>query len=208
MNASAANLPPPLQPPPAFAVYAPDRDLHEQVSYCTRAWCILSAALRPTETGDDPRSQLLSNLSVWRNTVDEIHDGHNTDPNTLLENRYISRIKSGRRQYGVRGVVIWHFHTPAPSKEEQGKHYLFMFERIIPDEFNLAASFRKWRLNTREQELVQLLLAGQSNLEIANHLNISINTVKGYLKLLMRKLGVNSRTKIISQLLTGKNHAE
>ncbi|MFQ5598731.1 MAG: response regulator transcription factor [Nitrospiria bacterium] len=80
-----------------------------------------------------------------------------------------------------------------------------MFERLVPDEFNLSVSFRKWRLNEREQELVHLLMAGQTNMEIAKHLDISINTVKGYLKLLMRRLGVNSRTRIISRILTEKN---
>lgn len=204
MNSSPSNLPPPLQPAPAFAVYAPDKPPHEQVSYCARAWRTLSASL-PLNT--DPRARLLSILAEWRDVVDGIHDAQNTEGSDPLESCYISKIKSGRRWYGVRGVIIWNFHAPAAPEEGRNKHYLFMFERIVPDEFNLGASFRKWQLNAREQELVYLLMAGQSNLEIADHLNISINTVKGYLKLLMRRLGVNSRTKIISQLLTGKNHS-
>jgi DNA-binding CsgD family transcriptional regulator len=69
---------------------------------------------------------------------------------------------------------------------------------------NLSMIFRKLKLAPREQEIVRLLLGGSSNKEIAGSLGISLNTVKGYMKLLSRKLGVSSRAEIIALVLAAK----
>ncbi len=39
---------------------------------------------------------------------------------------------------------------------------------------------------------------------MATTLGLSLNTVKGYLKLLMRKLGVSSRTGIVARLFAAR----
>ena len=48
-------------------------------------------------------------------------------------------------------------------------------------------------LSTQEQRVLRLLAAGRSNLEIAQDLVVSINTVKDHVKNLYRKLGVTNR---------------
>ncbi|GHO64240.1 hypothetical protein KSC_031320 [Ktedonobacter sp. SOSP1-52] len=48
-------------------------------------------------------------------------------------------------------------------------------------------------LSAQEQRVLTLLVAGRSNPEIADILVISVNTVKGHIKNLYRKLGVNNR---------------
>lgn len=200
------NLPLPLQPPPAFLIYTPKESLAVQVSYCARAWQILSLCSSLKGSKTNPRSCLITMLSQWKDLLDKKNAPQSADSKkNIMEYCYIDKIKSGRRWYGVRGTHIWNYASMEQAKEVQEKSCLFMFERLVPDEFNLSVSFRKWRLNEREQELVHLLMAGQTNMEIAKHLDISINTVKGYLKLLMRRLGVNSRTRIISRILTEKN---
>jgi DNA-binding NarL/FixJ family response regulator len=70
-----------------------------------------------------------------------------------------------------------------------------------PDMLNIPMIVREWKLSKREQDLVQLLFSDLSNKEIANHLGLSLNTVKSYMKFLMRKLNVTSRAGIISRLL-------
>ncbi|GCE23617.1 LuxR C-terminal-related transcriptional regulator [Dictyobacter kobayashii] len=50
-------------------------------------------------------------------------------------------------------------------------------------------------LSAQELRVLTLLVAGRSNLEIAEELIISINTVKGHLKNLYRKLDVNNRVE-------------
>jgi LuxR family maltose regulon positive regulatory protein len=48
-------------------------------------------------------------------------------------------------------------------------------------------------LTSQELRVLRLLVAGQSNPEIARELVVSVNTVKAHIKNLYRKLGVNNR---------------
>lgn len=114
---------------------------------------------------------------------------------------YIDIFQSWRRRYTVRGVLLSE-KNPITKKKE--KSYLFIIERFKPESLNLAEVFRLWNLNHREQEIVRLILGDRGNKEIANHLGISINTVKAYMKLLLRKVGVHTRAGIISALLDGR----
>lgn len=50
-------------------------------------------------------------------------------------------------------------------------------------------------LSHREVEILQLLVCGQSNKEIARHLNIVEATVKVHIKAILRKVRVNNRTQ-------------
>ncbi len=51
-------------------------------------------------------------------------------------------------------------------------------------------------LTKREREVLELLIAGQPNKEIARALHIDPQTVKAYVGRLMRKVGVKSRTAL------------
>lgn len=50
-------------------------------------------------------------------------------------------------------------------------------------------------LTAREQEILQLLVEGQSNRTISEHLYLSEKTVKAHLAAVFRKLGVSNRTQ-------------
>ena len=52
-------------------------------------------------------------------------------------------------------------------------------------------------LSEREQEVLQLLAAGQSNREIAQQLIVGLNTVKTHVKSIYAKLDVHSRTQAL-----------
>ncbi len=52
-------------------------------------------------------------------------------------------------------------------------------------------------LTKREMELLQLLCYGKSNLELAQALFLSVNTIKTHLKNLYLKLGVRNRAEVI-----------
>jgi ATP/maltotriose-dependent transcriptional regulator MalT len=54
-------------------------------------------------------------------------------------------------------------------------------------------------VSERELEVLQLLAAGRSNKEIANHLNVSPNTVKTHVAKLFEKLEARRRTEAISR---------
>ena len=78
---------------------------------------------------------------------------------------------------------------------------MFTLERIHRDSVNLPRIFRESKLSKREQDVVYQVLADKSNKEIAEALGLSLNTVKMYMKNLMRKINVTSRAGIVSFLL-------
>ena len=63
---------------------------------------------------------------------------------------------------------------------------------VIAD--RLAERRRRPELTLREVEVLQLLVKGRSNKEIASDLSIAEDTVKSHLKTLFTKLGVQDRT--------------
>jgi len=54
-------------------------------------------------------------------------------------------------------------------------------------------------LTDREMEVLELIVQGMSNKEIADSLNITVNTVKGYVKNIYQKLGVNRRVQVVTR---------
>jgi len=56
------------------------------------------------------------------------------------------------------------------------------------------------QFSSREKEVVELLLDGKSNKQIALALGVSVSTVEFHLKNVYRKLNVNSRTEAVLQL--------
>ena len=68
-------------------------------------------------------------------------------------------------------------------------------ERLPPSIADrLAERRRRPELTLREMEVLQLLVKGRSNKEIASGLSIAEDTVKSHLKTLFAKLGVQDRT--------------
>jgi DNA-binding CsgD family transcriptional regulator len=62
-------------------------------------------------------------------------------------------------------------------------------------------------LTPREKEILVLLLKGASDLAIAEHLHISVHTVKEYGKSIRNKYNVKTRLQLISALLArGVSH--
>ncbi|MBF2001153.1 MAG: response regulator transcription factor [Synechococcales cyanobacterium M58_A2018_015] len=56
-------------------------------------------------------------------------------------------------------------------------------------------------LTAREKEVLELIVAGYSNLDIAKQLMISVGTVKSHVRNLMNKMAANSRTQLAVQAL-------
>jgi two-component system nitrate/nitrite response regulator NarL len=79
-------------------------------------------------------------------------------------------------------------------------------QRILPDQLRFLEPGliqRKWTssvdrrgLSAREEQILRLLLLGDSNKRIASRLNISDVTVKLHLRTLLHKLGARNRTQV------------
>jgi DNA-binding NarL/FixJ family response regulator len=74
-----------------------------------------------------------------------------------------------------------------------------------------AFSAAKIDFTPREREVLELLVAGYSNREIARHMNIEERTVKAHVAKLLRKVGVPNRIALtmhtISHALLGPEHS-
>ena len=76
------------------------------------------------------------------------------------------------------------------------RHYFHEFEPD-PGTLGQASSFEKELLSSREEQVVQLLIQGKTNTEIADMLYISVNTIKSHVKNIYRKLGINNRMQLL-----------
>lgn len=60
---------------------------------------------------------------------------------------------------------------------------------------------RQYRLTDREEEALVGISTGLTNKEVADQMHISPNTVKAFTRLIMLKLGVNTRSGIVGRVL-------
>ncbi len=174
----------------AFILYRPQSEgVRELLFYNEEAQRVIFFPVPQAEILD-PSADISALCVKWKKMFDKSQEtagGHGS------ETGIIDLIQSGRRRYTVRVVVL--------TNTSSLKQYLFILERMNPEKINLSIAFRNLGLNRREQEMVRLLLAGLGNKEIADSLGLSLNTVKGYMKLLSRKLGANNRAGIIAAIL-------
>jgi DNA-binding NarL/FixJ family response regulator len=67
-----------------------------------------------------------------------------------------------------------------------------------------SVNFSELNLTQREQDIVDLLVQGKSNKEMADKLCLSGDTIKAHLQHIFRKVGVSSRLEAVVYLLTGR----
>ena len=101
---------------------------------------------------------------------------------------------SGKRRYVCRTFALEHDFNrnskPAIAITLERRHSVLI---------DLAARFQ---LTDREIEAVQHLADGLTSKEIAQRMNISPNTVKVFLRLVMLKMGVTTRSGVIGKLMS------
>jgi DNA-binding NarL/FixJ family response regulator len=71
----------------------------------------------------------------------------------------------------------------------------------------LSSEIANLDLSPRQQEIVDLLVQGKSNKEMADKLCVSNDTVKAHLQHIFRKIGVSSRLEAVVFFLTGRRTA-
>ena len=76
---------------------------------------------------------------------------------------------------------------------------------LLQNPGRLLRSFTSvYQVTPREMEVLELLLKGKSNQDIADNLYISLATVKNHVNHIFNKLGVSSRAELIRIVLTSK----
>jgi two-component system NarL family response regulator len=97
-------------------------------------------------------------------------------------------LEAGARAYLLKGMTVEEL-TSAIKAVHAGKTRI---SPAIADK--LAGRMSSQALTVREQEVLERIVAGRSNKEIASDLNISEATVKTHINSLLGKLGVGDRT--------------
>ena len=107
------------------------------------------------------------------------------------ESAFVTEFRSGRRRYFCRAFLVGS-NTKKPSRPSLA----VLLERGPSEVIPLSQVSEQFNLTQREREALGHLLQGLGSKEIANRMNISTNTVKAYLRLIMIKTGVSSRAAI------------
>ena len=111
---------------------------------------------------------------------------------------FVRECKAGRRTYTCRAFRIdcnpgGEMATPVT--------FALLLERHVSSAAALANLSREFDLTNRECETVALLLEGLTSKEIASRMHISPNTVKAFLRLVMVKMDVSTRSGIVGRAL-------
>lgn len=109
---------------------------------------------------------------------------------------FLPEFISGRRRYLCRSFSIHSYSAFPPNLA-----VAILLERNQPRSFDSSQVAAQFNLSRRERETVELLVHGLTSKEIANRMNISPNTVKVFLRLIMVKTGVTTRSGLVGRIL-------
>jgi DNA-binding NarL/FixJ family response regulator len=116
---------------------------------------------------------------------------------------FLTAIRRGARGYVLQNAsaadVVSAVRTVAEGHAVCPPHYtevLFDYVATQTAELPNCQKRTQWGLTRREQQLIPLIGRGLSNKEIANHFNISEQTVKNHIHRILRKVGVVDRLSI------------
>jgi DNA-binding CsgD family transcriptional regulator len=116
--------------------------------------------------------------------------------------RFVEEFRSARRMYRCRSFPLdVKTHNGNGSSSPGGGMLIVMLERRSNEAVKITEISEKFGLTAREQETVQYLLEGFTSKEIAQRMKISPNTVKAFLRLVMVKMSVSTRSGIIGRFV-------
>jgi len=111
------------------------------------------------------------------------------------ESNGIKEYQSGRRRY-----ICRRFQIDSNGRYSPQPAIAMIFERAATPDLALEEVCRQFDLTPRERETVELLVQGLTTKEIATRLGISPNTVKAFVRIVMVKMSVSTRSGIVGRL--------
>jgi len=111
--------------------------------------------------------------------------------------RLAGQFQSARRTYHCHSFPL---HLNGNSQVPNYPAFVLLLERATSGATQLAETCVRFNLTPREQETVKFLFEGLTSKEIANRMEISANTVKAFLRLVMVKMGVSTRSGIVGKI--------
>ena len=112
------------------------------------------------------------------------------------ESVFVTEFHSGPRRYFCRAFVV------DSSAQASGKpSIVILLERGPSGLIALSQVSEQFNFTQREHEVLEYLLQGMGSKDIAKRMNVSPNTVKAFLRLIMIKMGVSSRSAIVGKIV-------
>ena len=114
---------------------------------------------------------------------------------------FVEQFKSAKRTYHCRSFPL---NLNGSADVPNHPAIVLLLERTTNGAVRVAEICTRFGLTPREQETVKLLFEGLTSKEIADRMNISPNTVKAFLRLVMVKMGVSTRSGIVGKIAGSK----
>ncbi len=117
-------------------------------------------------------------------------------PNDNGNAAFVKEYRSGQRKYSCRA-----FRCDCDSSCEDMVMTGLLLERHCISATEWSDTLEQFDLTPRELETVTLLIEGLTSKQIANRMRISPNTVKAFLRLVMVKMDVSTRSGIVGKIV-------
>jgi len=140
----------------------------------------------PTETDRVKQPKILLTDRIRTTLVDHKHRDRKV---------FVHEFQSGKRRY-----VCKTFQVNCNGNSYLHPVFAVLLERTAAGSLNCGELSERFGLTMRECETVEYLLQGLTSKEIATRMNISPNTVKAFLRLVMVKMKVSTRSGIAGKL--------
>lgn len=105
------------------------------------------------------------------------------------------QVQSGKRKYVCRA-----FQLDAQNTSGEAMSVVILKRPPVAD-MTLRRKLAEFHLTEREMQVSELLVQGMTNKEIASHLEISENTVKAFLRLIMAKMEMTTRAGVVGKIV-------
>jgi DNA-binding CsgD family transcriptional regulator len=112
------------------------------------------------------------------------------------ESPFVTEFRSGRRRYFCRA-----FFVDSCAKDPSHPSIAVLLERGPSGLIPLSLVSAQFNLTQREREVLEYLLQGLTSKAIASRMNISPNTVKAFLRTIMIKTRVSSRSAMVGKII-------
>jgi DNA-binding CsgD family transcriptional regulator len=118
------------------------------------------------------------------------------------KDKFVSQFRSENRTYVCR---MFPLNASGKDADSSTPALALLLERNSNGMITMREIAERYGLTPREQETVGLLLEGLTSKEIAERMNISPNTVKAFIRLVMVKMNVTTRSGIIGKIAGSEN---
>ncbi|PYT78855.1 MAG: hypothetical protein DMG40_18820 [Acidobacteria bacterium] len=154
------------------------------VSFNAEAIAILSY---PDKLANSTHAQVLVAAKIRSTLVNQqVHS----------ESHFVNEFRSGRRRYFCRA-----FFVDSGTQDPSHPSIAILLERGPSGLVAMSQVSRQFKLTQREREVLEYALQGLTSKAIANRMNISRNTVRAFLRMIMVKTGVSSRSAMVGKIM-------